>query len=411
MGRVDPELLRAQPVNQQEVLEQYEKFIIGNYKRTPVVVVRAEGSYFWDLQGKRYLDLFPGWGCSAIGHCHPRVVAAVREQVGRLIHMDNTFYSLEQGRLGQMLSERSFGGQCFFCNSGAEAVEAAIKLARRATPAGRYKIVTMEKSFHGRTFGAMSATAQSKTHAGHEPLLAGFVHVPFNDLEAVEKAVDDETAAVMVEPVQGEGGINLPGDGYLAGLRELCDRHHLLLIFDEVQSGCGRTGRWFAHQHWSVQPDIMTLAKSLGGGAPIGAIVATPEVAAALVPGSHASTYGGNPLVVAAAIAMIEAVEAENMLANAQEMGQYIRDRLGQLAGRLDVIAEVRGLGLMIGVELKMPGATVAADALEAGLRINCTQETVLRMLPAMNVTRQQVDEGLAILEDVLLRAAERGVR
>ena len=218
--------------SQQEIFEQYGKYVIGNYGRMPLVVVRAEGSYFWDLDDKRYLDLFPGWGCSAIGHCHPKVVAAVREQVGRLIHMDNTFYTLEQGRLGQMLSERSFGGQCFFCNSGAEAVEAAIKLARRATPAERYKIITMEKSFHGRTYAAMSATAQSKTHAGNQPLLAGFAYVPFNDLEAVEKAVDEETAAVLVEPVQGEGGVNVAADGYLAGLRELCDRHHIMLIFD-----------------------------------------------------------------------------------------------------------------------------------------------------------------------------------
>jgi len=396
--------------SQQEVIEQYGKYVIGNYGRMPVVVVRAEGSYFWDLNDKRYLDLFPGWGCSAIGHCHPKVVAAVREQVGRLIHMDNTFYTLEQGRLGQMLSERSFGGQCFFCNSGAEAVEAAIKLARRATPAERYKIITMEKSFHGRTYAAMSATAQSKTHAGNQPLLAGFAYVPFNDLEAVEKAIDEETAAVLVEPVQGEGGVNVATDGYLAGLRELCDRHNMVLIFDEVQCGGGRTGRWFGHQHWGIEPDIMTLAKSLGGGAPIGAIVAKPEVAAALTPGSHASTFGANPLVVAAAIATIEAIEQEDLLANAQQMGEYARGKAQELSERCDLVGPARGLGLMLGIELKIPGAQIVTDALEAGLRVNCTQDTILRMLPAMNVTREQLDEGFAILEQVLCRTAEKGV-
>jgi len=396
--------------SQQEVFEQYGKYVIGNYGRMPVVVVRAEGSYFWDLSDKRYLDLFPGWGCSAIGHCHPKVVAAVREQVGRLIHMDNTFYTLEQGRLGQMVSERSFGGQCFFCNSGAEAVEAAIKLARRATPAGRYKIITMEKSFHGRTYGAMSATAQSKTHAGNEPLLAGFVYVPFNDLDAVEKAIDDEVAAVLVEPVQGEGGVNVAADGYLAGLRELCDRHNMVLIFDEVQCGGGRTGRWFGYQHWGVEPDIMTLAKSLGGGAPIGAVVAKPEVAATLTPGSHASTFGANPLVVSAAIATIEAIEQEDLLANAQQTGEYARGKARELAGRCDLVGATRGLGLMLGIELRIPGAQIVADAMEAGLRVNCTQDTILRMLPAMNVTREQLDEGFVILEQVLRRAVEKGV-
>lgn len=398
-------------MNSQEVFDLYKQCIIDNYGgRVPLVVARGEGSYFWDLDSKRYLDLFPGWGCSAIGHCHPKVVSAVREQVGRLIHMDNTFYTVEQARLAQMISQRSFGGQCFFCNSGAEAVEAAIKLARRATPAGRYKIITMEKSFHGRTYGAMSATAQSKAHTGYEPLLAGFVYVPYNDLAAVEKAIDDETAAILVEPVQGEGGVNIAADGYLAGLRELADRHSLVLIFDEVQTGCGRTGRWFGHQHWSVLPDVMTLAKSLGGGAPIGAIVAKPEVAAAFTPGSHASTYGGNPLVVSAAIATIEAIDEENLLENAEQMGRYARQKAEALAEKLDVVAEVRTLGLMIGIELKIPGTQIAADALQAGLRINCTQNTVLRMLPAMNITQDQLDEGFEIIQTLLARADERGV-
>ena len=397
-------------MNSQDVFDLYQKVIIGNYGRTPLVVTRAEGSYFWDIDGKRYLDLFPGWGCSALGHCHPKVVAAIRDQVGRLIHMDNTFYTVEQGRLGQILSERSFGGQSYFCNSGAEANEAAIKLARRAGGDGRYKVITMEKSFHGRTFGAMSATAQSKTHAGNEPLLAGFMYVPFNDLDAVEAAIDDETAGILVEPIQGEGGVNVPADGYLQGLRDLADQHNLVLIFDEVQTGCGRLGTWFGYQTFGVTPDVITLAKALGDGAPIGAIVAKPEVAAKLTPGSHASTYGANPLVVSAAIAVFEAIEEENLLENVSQVSQYIFDKVAALADTCDLVDRARGKGMMIGIELNVPGASIVADALAQGLRINCTQDTVLRFLPALNTTREQVDEGFAILENVLAQAAEKGI-
>jgi predicted acetylornithine/succinylornithine family transaminase len=392
------------------VLNQYERYVIGNYGRTPLVVDRAEGSYFWDLDGKRYLDLFPGWGCSAVGHCHPKVVAAIREQVGRLVHMDNTFYTVAQGRLAEMLGERSFGGQSYFCNSGAEATEAAIKIARRATPAGRYKVITMEKSFHGRTYGAMSATAQSKTHAGNEPLLAGFTYVPFDDVEAVAAAIDDETAAVLVEPIQGEGGVRVPSDDYLAGLRDLCDGTNVVLIFDEVQTGCGRTGRWFGYQHWDVEPDVMTLGKALGGGAPIAAILAREEVAAALTPGSHATTYGANPLVVSAAIGMIDAVESENLLDNAARMGDYLRERLPTIEPEPGVFQEIRGKGLMLAVELTVPGSGVVAKCLDAGLRVNCTQDTVLRMLPAMNITREQIDEGLEILGRALADVTHEAV-
>jgi len=395
-------------VTTEEVLASYEKFVIGNYARQPIVIVRGEGSYIWDLQGKRYLDLFPGWGCSAIGHCHPKVVQAVREQVGRLIHMDNTFYLAEQATLAQMLSERSFGGQCFFCNSGAEAVEAAIKLTRRYTPRGRYKIISMLKSFHGRTAGAMTATGQSKVHEGNEPLLPGFVYVPFNDIDAVAAAIDEQTAGVLVEPIQGEGGVNIPDDDYLPKLRELCDGRNVVLICDEVQTGCGRTGAWFAYQHWDVEPDIMTLAKSLGGGAPIGALVARPEVASALTPGSHASTYGGNPLVVSAAIATIQAIEQENLLANAETMGRYAMEKARQLQQEFDFVETVRGKGLMLAMELTMPAGPIGTAAMEQGLRSNAAQETVLRMLPAMNVTAEQLDEGFAILRNVLAQAAAK---
>jgi acetylornithine/N-succinyldiaminopimelate aminotransferase len=382
----------------QEVFDQYSRCVIPNYARLPVVIVRAEGSQMWDAEGKRYVDLFPGWGCSLLGHCHPRVVAAVREQVGRLIHVDNTFYTVEQGRLAELLSQHSFGGQCFFSNSGAEANEGAIKLARRKAGQGRYKIITMEKSFHGRTFGAMSATAQSKTHAGFEPLLPGFVYVPFNDVDAVAHAITDETAAVMFEPIQGEGGVNIPDDDYLPKIRALCDEHNLLLILDEVQTGCGRTGKWFGYQHSDIEPDIITMAKALGNGAPIGAIIAQPEVASVFTVGSHASTYGANCLVVSAAIAVLETIESENLLERTQQMSAYITERARALQPRFGFIEEVRARGLMIAIELSLPGAAIVSAALEKGLRINCTQGNILRLLPAMTITTQEVDEAFDIL-------------
>ncbi len=389
-------------MNTQETIDQFGRSVIANYGRVPVVIVRAEGSQMWDADGKRYLDLFPGWGCSLLGHCHPRVVEAIREQAGRLIHVDNTFYTREQGRLAELIAEKSFGGLSFFCNSGAEANEAAIKLARRHTAAGKYKIITTERSFHGRTYGAMSATAQSKIHKGHEPLVPGFVYVPFNDVDAILKVVTDECAAIMVEPIQGEGGVNIPDDDYLSALREICDAHGMVLILDEVQTGCGRTGKWFGYQHSTITPDIITLAKALGGGAPIGALVARPDVAASLTPGSHASTYGGNPLVVAAAIAMFETIAAENLLERVNELSAYIVDKVAALQQQFGFVEKVRARGLMIGIELSLPAGPIAAAALQRGLRVNATQDTVLRLLPAMTISNEQVDEAFEILTAAL---------
>src|ERR1700730_6040203 len=295
-----------------QTIELFRRYVVGNYTRFPVCLVRGEGSYVWDAEGNRYLDFFPGWGCDSLGHCPPRVVEAVRDQVGKLIHVPNTWYMEAQGQLAEALAERTgWGGQCFFCNSGTEANEAAIKLARLCGKPGRYKIVTTINSFHGRTLGALSATGQPKYHQGLEPLLAGFNYVPFGDLDAAAKLIDDETCAILVEPIQGEGGVNLPPDGYLEGLRSLADKHGLLLIFDEVQSGMGRTGRWFAHQHWPVQPDVMTLSKALAGGIACGALVARPEVAEKLKPGTHAATFGGNPVACRAALAMVETIVQE----------------------------------------------------------------------------------------------------
>src|SRR6516165_4216229 len=314
----------------QQTIDLFKKYVIGNYTRYPVSLVRGEGSYVWDDEGNRYLDFFPGWGCDLIGHCPPRVVEAVRDQVGKLIHVPNTWYTEAQGQLAEELSRRtSFGGKCFFCNSGAEANEAAIKLARLNGVADkRYKIIAMLDSFHGRTMGALSATGQPKYHAGVEPLLPGFRHALFGDLSAVAKLIDPETIAIMVEPIQGEGGVNVPPSGYLEGLRDLADKHKLLLIFDEVQAGMGRTGRWFAHQHWPVQPDAITLAKALAGGIACGGLVARPEVAEKLTPGTHAATFGGNPVACRAALAVLETIEAEGLLARAETLGKRFRQRL-----------------------------------------------------------------------------------
>jgi predicted acetylornithine/succinylornithine family transaminase len=388
----------------QATLEQFQRFVIGNYTRYPVCLVRGEGSYVWDDEGNRYLDFFPGWGCDLLGHCPPRVVRAVQQQVAQLIHVPNTWYIEAQGRLAQALSERTgWGGQCFFCNSGAEANEAAIKIARLNGKPGRYKIVSTLNSFHGRTLGALSATGQPKYHQGLEPLLAGFSYAPYGDLDAAARLIDSETCAILVEPIQGEGGINLPPPGYLQGLRELCDRHKLLLIFDEVQAGMGRTGRWFAHQHWEAQPDVMTLAKALGGGVAVGGLVARPETAEKLRPGTHAATFGGNPLACVAALAAIETIESDGLLRRAEELGEYFRQRFEALRTRCPLIHEVRVKGVMIGVELTVDGAPIVQACLERRLLINCTHTTVLRLLPALTLSDAERDQGCDVLEEVLL--------
>ena len=386
----------------EETIELFDKYVIANYTRLPRVITKGEGCYLFDADGNKILDMFPGWAVSAIGHCHPKVVEAIRKQAGELLHIDNTFYSEPQGKLAKLLSERAFGGKCFFCNSGAEANEAALKLARLHTSKEKYKFITAEGSFHGRTFATMTATAQPKHHEGLLPLLPGFVYVPFNDIAVLESAFSDEVAAVLVEPIQGEGGINVATGEYLQTIRRLCDENGAVMIFDEVTTGMGRTGKWFGYQHFDVEPDIMTMAKALGGGVAIGAMMANEEIAASLVPGKHATTFGGNALACAAAIGVIEAIEEDKLLENAAELGQYTKDKLQQLKQKHYIIDHVRGIGLMIGVQLTGAGSAIVDKCLEKGLRINCTQSTVLRFMPPMIVTRGQIDQAVDILDAVL---------
>jgi predicted acetylornithine/succinylornithine family transaminase len=356
----------------------------------------------WDADGNKYLDLFPGWGVNGLGHCHPRVVAAIREQAGKLLHVANNFYMEPQGRLAQLLSERGFGGKCFFCNSGAEANEAALKLARLATPRGKYKVITFENSFHGRTLATIAATAQPKYHRGIEPVVSGFAYARLNDLGSVAEVLDEETCAIMVEPIQGEGGVNVAATEFLAGLRKLCDHHGLMLIFDEVQTGCGRLGEWFGYQISGVQPDIMTLAKALGGGLAIGGMMATPAVAADLAPGTHASTFRGNPIACAGAIAAIEAIEEDGLLAHVRVLGEKTRACLEGWKSKFDVIKEVCGCGAMIGMELTSPGAGIVNRCMQKRVLLNCTHDTVIRMLPAMTLSWDSMQEGLAVLEQAM---------
>jgi acetylornithine/N-succinyldiaminopimelate aminotransferase len=390
-------------VSNSKVIENYNNFVIPNYSRNPIVLVKGEGVYVWDGEGKRYLDLFSGWAVSSLGHCHPNVTGAIQKQAATLSHVPNIFYTEPQGLLAKYISENSFNGQCFFCNSGAEANEAAIKLARiHNSSKGKYKIITMKDSFHGRTLATVTATAQPKYHSGFLPLVEGFAYVPFNNLSEVTKAIDNKTCGIMIEPIQGEGGINVADMEYLKGLRRVCDDKGLLLIVDEVQSGMGRTGKYFAYQHYDIIPDIMTLAKALGNGTAIGAMEAKKEIAKSLIPGSHASTFGGNPLACAAGIAVFETIQSENLLGNVKKMSDYAFGRLRNMAEEYNIINEVRGKGLMIGIELKIEANEIVKKCMEAGLLLNCTHESVIRFMPQLNVKKEHIDEGLDILRKVL---------
>lgn len=388
------------------VVHMYDKYIMDTYKRYPLCLEKARGAKVWDIDGNEYLDFFPGWAVSGIGHCHPKVAAAVSKQAKRLLHVSNNYYSEMQAILAEKIIKSSFPGKAFFSNSGAEANEAAVKLARRyGHDKGRFEIITMTKSFHGRTLAMISATGQDKVKLGFEPLPAGFVHIPFNDLEAVEEAIGEKTVAVMLEPIQCEGGINIAGREYMKSLRNICDERDLLLILDEVQTGMGRTGRMFCYQNYGITPDVMTLAKSLGGGLPIGACVASRRFQDILTPGTHASTFGGSPLVCAAALAVFEAIEKERLIQNANKMGRYLKARLEKLKTKHRFIKEIRAMALVIGVELNMKGEEIYKECLQNGLLINCTQDTVLRIMPPLTVAKAEVDRAISILDSVMCKA------
>jgi acetylornithine/N-succinyldiaminopimelate aminotransferase len=385
----------------QKTIERFQKYVIPNYTRYPISLVHGEGSYVWDAEGKRYLDLFPGWGCDILGHSPPRVVKAIQEQAAHLIHIPNTWYTEAQGKFAEALCTRSFG-KAFFCNSGAEANEAAIKLARLHFNGERFQVITFTNGFHGRTFATVTATAQPKYHAGLGPMMPGFTYCPHNDLDALRALVTDQTCAIMIEPIQGEGGINIPGDSYFSEMRALADKHGTLLIFDEVQTCMGRTGTWFGYQQWNVQPDIMTMAKGVAGGVACGVMVAKSELAPDLRPGMHASTFGGNPLAMAAGVATIETIEQDHLLERCQENSDRFNQHLTKLAAELPIIKELRIRGMMIGIDLNIVGSPAVAKCLERGVLINCTHDTVIRLLPALNITPDQVDEACEVLSAVL---------
>ncbi len=388
----------------------YYDYVIPCYNKTPLVLQRGDGIRVWDAHGEEYLDFFPGWAVSGVGHCHKRVVEAIKRQAERLIHVSNNYYHELQGVLAEEIIRHSFPGKVFFCNSGAEANEAAFKLARKFGHSEKYEIITMERSFHGRTLAAIAATGQPKFREGFEPVTPGFVTVPFNDFAALEKAITPKTAAIMFEPIQGEGGIRVADQQYLSSVRRLCNDKKILLILDEVQTGMGRTGRMFCYKNFGVEPDIMTLAKSLGGGFPIGAMIAKKEISDLLQPGSHATTFGGSPLACAASLAVFEAIEKEKLLSNVVITSSHLFKKLNELKRKHSLIKDVRGMGLMVGAELKIEGKGVYEECLKRRLLINCTQGNVLRLMPPLVVKEKEIDRAVEILDEVLMAEEEKSV-
>jgi acetylornithine/N-succinyldiaminopimelate aminotransferase len=383
-----------------------DKYMFKTYARFPVTLVRGDGCRVWDEDGKEYLDFVGGIAVCALGHSSPVVSEALEHQSKELVHVSNLYYTRPQTELARLLVENSFADRVFFCNSGAEANEAAIKLARRYANEKfgpqRYHIISMEDSFHGRTMATLSATGQEKVKTGYNPLLEGFTFVPFNDLESLDRALDESVCAVMLEPIQGEGGVVVPEADYLKGVKALCQDREALLIFDEVQVGMGRTGKLFAHEHYGITPDIMTLAKALGNGLPIGAMLAIEELSNAFGAGSHATTFGGTPLVTAVSKAVVTSLLEDGWIDHCRVVGDYFKERLEELAKKYDFIKEVRGQGLILGMEMMRPGAEVVKAMMEKGFLINCTQEKILRFIPPLIVEKEEIDLLVKTLENVL---------
>ncbi len=388
-----------------EVINLADKVIASTYKRFPIVFTKGRKCTLWDIDGKEYTDFVAGIAVCNLGHACPEIAQALSLQADLLFHVSNLFYTTPQVELAAWLVDHSFADRVFFCNSGAEANEAAIKLARKNSHdkghRDRFKIITMEKSFHGRTFATLSATGQQKIREGYDPVLSGFEFVPFNDIDALKRQMSDAVCAVMLEPVQGEGGVVCPAPEYLRAVRQLCDKAGALLIFDEVQTGIGRTGRFFAYEHFNVEPDIMTLAKALGNGLPIGAMLAKEDTASAFQAGAHASTFGGTPIITAAALEVVKLFERENIVDHCRQVGSYFKDCLMSLKDRHEVVEDVRGIGLLLGLKLKIPGAPIVTECINKGFLINCTQENILRFIPPLIITREEIDSLISCLDEI----------
>ncbi len=390
-----------------ELIEQSSKYLCFTYNRYPVVFSHGKGCKLWDVEGKEYLDFVAGLAVVNLGHCHPNVVAAIKEQAEKLIHVSNYYHNEPMIELARLLCENSFAEKVFFCNSGAEANEAAIKLARKYAKENlgqeKFEIITMLKSFHGRTMATITATGQERFHKGFEPLLPGFKYVPYNDLEAVNNAISEKTCAIMIEPVQGEGGVNVPSREYMQELRRLCDEKGILLILDEVQTGIGRTGKLFAYEHFGIEPDIMTLAKGLANGIPIGAMLTKDKFASAFVPGAHASTFGGNPLATAAAVEVLRTIKKDEVLKNCNIVSGYLINRLKELMKGFDFIRDIRGMGLLIGMELSFDAGDIVKKCMERGILINYTNGNTLRFIPPLILTADEVDVLTNALEEIFM--------
>ena len=387
-------------------IQKTDEFVASTYPRLPVVFERGRGTMLWDTEGRRYTDFLAGIAVCGLGHSHPAVQQALAQQAGRLVHVCNLYYTIPQAELAAWLVGHSFADRVFFCNSGAEANEAAIKLARKVYQdrgvRDRFRIIAMEQSFHGRTMGSLSATGQDKIKQGFDPLLEGFDFVPFDDIAALRAAVDDTVCAVMLEPIQGEGGLVCPSAGYLREVRHLCDEAGILMILDEIQTGMGRTGRLFAHEHSGITPDIMTLAKALGNGLPIGAMLAQEEAARSFGAGAHGTTFGGTPLIAAGALAVVQTIEKEGLVARAAETGAYFRNQLEALCERHAVVEAVRGRGLLLGLKLNGEGAPIVDRCLERGFVINCIQGDVLRFAPPLIIGAHEIDALIQCLDAIL---------
>ncbi len=387
-------------------MEHSDQIMATTYKRFPVLLTRGQGCTLWDDQGKSYTDFVAGIAVCNLGHVHPEITRALCLQANKLWHVSNLFYTEPQVRLAAWLVENSFADRVFFGNSGAEANEAAIKLARKyfkfQGQPERYRIISMEKSFHGRTMATLSATGQAKVREGYDPVLEGFDFVPFNDIEALKEMIRPQTCAVICEPIQGEGGVRTPKEGYLESLRHICDKNGILLIFDEIQTGMGRTGKLFAYQHFGIEPDIMTLAKALGNGLPIGAMLAREKMARAFQPGSHASTFGGTPLVTATALEVVQTLFRENIIDHCLETGNYFKSRLLWLKDRHGSVEDVRGMGLLLGMKINREGASIVNSCMQKGFLINCVQENILRFIPPLIIKKEDIDALVDCLDEIL---------